>query len=407
MLGRDFWRIWAAAVGNRFGDQVRVAGLALLAAQSTDSAVWLGVVIACNYLPWLLFGLVSGAAVDRLDKRRAFVVADLCRAALCGLLVVSVFAGTVHVLVLAAFAFVLTSLQTVSDSSFTAMLPRIVDRELLAEANSRLSAAQGVAGHFLGAPVGGALFVVAHAFPFLVNGLTLALATVLVLRVRVPDDTGGALRDLRVGALARDVADGLRWFRDNRAVAAYGYAVGVMNFASAGVQATLVLYCVHELGLPQGVYGLALAAWGGGAIVGNLLAPVALRRVDQVSLAMAAQSCQIVGYGLLAFGGGAPAMFVGLALNGFGAGNWNVTATAAIQAASPVDMLGRVGSVLRMVSFGTAPLGAVAGGVLAEVVGLRAPAAVGVVASVAAIGVLVALVVLPRRSTVEREEVRS
>ncbi len=394
-------------MANRFGDQVRVASFALLTADATDDAVWLGVVIGCNYLPWLLFGLLSGAAVDRLDKRRAFVAADLGRAVLCGLLVVSVFAGTVDVAVLAAFAFVLTGLQTVSDAAFTAMLPRVVARDRLAEAHSRLSAAQGVAGQFLGPPVAVALFVVAHALPFAANACTLVFAAMLVLRVRVPRDSGGALRDLRARTLFGDVAAGLRWVRDNRAVAAYGYAVGVMNFASAGVQATLVLYTVRELGLPAGVYGLALAAWGGGAIAGNLVAPLALRRVGPATLAKLAQTCQVVGYGLLVVADGAPEMFLALALNGFGAGNWNVTSTAVIQAASPVDLLGRVGSVMRMVSFGTAPLGALAGGVLADVVSLRAPAAVGVVASVAAIWVLASLTEKPGARPGERSGVRT
>lgn len=404
-LDRDFWRIWAAAVGNRFGDQVRVTAFVLLAAQVTGSPFWLGVAVACNYLPWLCFGLLSGAAVDRLDKRRAFFIADLSRAVVCSLLICSMLIHFVDLPVLIAFAFVLASLQTVSDSSFNAMLPRVVDKQQLPVANARLSAAQGVAGQFVGAPVGAALFVFAREYPFLVNGLTLVLSALLVLRVRVPQDVRGSIRELRIGGLLRDAVLGLRWLLENRNVAAYGYAVGIMNIASSGMQAIMVLYVLHEMRLPASYFGLSTAAWGGGAIIGNLVAIRLIERIGYPGGALCAQGCQVMGYSLLALGNRPATMFVALALNGLGAGSWNVTANAAIQSAIPVKLLARVSSVLRVVAFGTAPIGAVAGGALANAFGLRMPAVLGVLASLAAAALLRALQVSPRLT--RKEVVRS
>ena len=74
-----FHRIWAASAVSSLGDGVYYSALPLLALTLTYNSVIFGAMEAVTLLPWLLFGLIGGALVDRWDRRRTMVVADLTR----------------------------------------------------------------------------------------------------------------------------------------------------------------------------------------------------------------------------------------------------------------------------------------------------------------------------------------
>ncbi|MDT0269484.1 MFS transporter [Streptomyces sp. DSM 44915] len=83
-LGRPFHTLWAAAVVSNIGDGVTLAAAPLLVASLTDSPALVGWAVFVQQLPWLLFSLISGVFVDRLDRRRLIVVVNLPRGALVG-----------------------------------------------------------------------------------------------------------------------------------------------------------------------------------------------------------------------------------------------------------------------------------------------------------------------------------
>ncbi|MGW5332358.1 MFS transporter [Streptomyces bauhiniae] len=399
-LGRDYQLIWCAAVGSRFGDNVRMAALALLTARITDDPRWLGLVAACNYVPWLLFGLLSGAAVDRVNKRLAFMIGDLGRAALVALLACAVLTDWVSLPLLIVFALLLSTLQTISDSSFNPMIPLSVGKEDLPRAHARLSAAQGLAGQFSGAPVGAVLFATARAVPFFVDAATFLAAALLISQLRTSAATeSGRLRDVRMRPLLQDIAVGLRYIVGDRTVSTYAYTVAIMNFAAVGTQSTLVLYVTRELHASATAFGLMSAFWGGGAIIGNMLAEPLSRRLSPQLLSASAVAVQVTGYALIASAPGPGLAFAGMTVYGLTAGVWNVTANSVVQAHAPTELLGRLSSALRMISLGTAPLGALVGGALAAGVSLRAPAAAAVPADVAAAVLISVRVLLPARRT--------
>ena len=66
-----------------------------------------------------------------------------------------------------------------------------------------------------------------------------------------------------------------------------------------------------------------------------------------------------------------------MACGGFTTTLWNVVTVSMRQREVPAELFGRVNSVYRMLGWGTRPLGALAGGIIAEAVGLRAPFIIG------------------------------
>ncbi|HEX6870395.1 MAG TPA: MFS transporter, partial [Micromonosporaceae bacterium] len=176
-----YWKLWTAAVISRLGDALRQVALPMLAVSLTADPRLIALIVVAGQLPWLLFGLLGGAVADRADRRRSMMLVDALRAVLAVGLGLGVALGMVNIWLVLVFVFLLATLGTVFDASAVAMLPAVVAPAALAQANGRLQAAMVAAGGFIGAPLGGALFVAAAAAPFLADGLSFAVAAVLAL----------------------------------------------------------------------------------------------------------------------------------------------------------------------------------------------------------------------------------
>ncbi len=189
-LGSDYWRLLAAGTISNLGDGVMLTAAPSLAATLTTDARLVSGLAVAQTLPWLLFALLSGAVVDRLDRRTVMVTVDAFRAlAFCGLTVV-VATDWVGLPVLYVVFFALGVSETLFDTAALSLMPSIVAPEHLSVANGRLQSGEVVANHLAGPPLGGLLFAAAAAAPFAVEAASFAVAALLVWRIR-------ALRDSR------------------------------------------------------------------------------------------------------------------------------------------------------------------------------------------------------------------
>src|SRR5690606_34599411 len=151
----------------------------LLVASQTDDARLVALAAALHRLPWLFFGLHAGALADRLDRRRVVVAANLVRAAVLVLLVVTISTGHVGISVVLATMFALGVAEVFSDSTTATLTPMLVAKPDLGVANSRLQAGYLVGNQLTGPPVGAFLFAAGMAWPFMVQVVTVLLGAVL------------------------------------------------------------------------------------------------------------------------------------------------------------------------------------------------------------------------------------
>ncbi|MGH6915692.1 MAG: MFS transporter, partial [Geminicoccales bacterium] len=182
--GSAFRAIWLAWTVSIAGDEVSVLALPLAAAATLDaSAFEMGVLSASGTLPFLLFGLLAGVWVDRHRRKPVLVASDVGR----GLLLLSIplaaifDALTMAQLVVVAFAAGLFNV-FFSVASLS-ILPAVVDRSRLVEANSRMEASQAVVRVAMPGPaglliqaVGAPLAIGLDALSFLASGLLVARA---------------------------------------------------------------------------------------------------------------------------------------------------------------------------------------------------------------------------------------
>lgn len=408
-LGRDFRLLLTAGTISNVGDGIDATALPLLAATLTaDPVLFSGVAVAAR-LPWLLFALQAGALADRLDRRLLMAGVNVVRTLLLGLLGVAVLLDGDSILLLYVVSFGLGCAEVLFDTSAQAFLPRIVDTDQLERANGLQMGLETVANQFVGPPLGGLLFATAAAVPILLDAGTFAVAAGLLLLITAsagraairpgsagPGDTApGADPAAEVGppaATARirdEVREGLRWLRGHVLLRSLAVLLGLMNGSFMMFFGILALYALEVLGLDEVQFGFLLTAVALGSVSASL---VASRVVDRLGRARTLWLTLVAAVVLPLVQGltSSAWVFAGAAVV-FGATAvlWNVITVSLRQRVIPDHLLGRVNAVYRFLGWGAMPLGALAGGLLADAFGLRAPfvaASAIMVVGIAALG---------------------
>nr|MDT0657969.1 MFS transporter [Micromonospora sp. DSM 115978] len=370
-LGVGYRWLWSSSALSNLADGVVKVGLPLVAIRYTESPALIAGLMVALTLPWLVFALPAGALADRLDRRRAMIGANTVRATLLGVLALAVVAdlGSIWLLYLVGFAIGAT--ETVYDTSAQSILPQLVPRGLLSRANGRLHAAELTAHQFVGPPLAGFLVVAGAAVAFVGPAAAWAVAVVALLPVR---GRFRVERDRRT-TIRADIAEGLRFLWRHKLLRTLGAMVGGMNFVSNAVFGILVLYAVgpdSAIGLTEPAYGVLLTTAAIGIVLGSLLAARIERWLGRVRALGLSVVCSATFVAVLAVTTNPYAIGVVFFLSGVGIATWNVITVSLRQRITPDRLLGRLNSGYRMLAWGTMPLGAVTGGVLAELLGLRA-----------------------------------
>ncbi len=228
VLGPEYRKLWVASAVSNLGDGITLVAGPLLAATLTRDPVLVAGITFAQRLPWLLFSLLSGALVDRLDRRLTMGTVDLLRFVLLGVLGLAVLAGWATLPLLYAVFFLVGAAETFFANASLAIMPSIVPKEHLDRANGRLFAAELVTNQFAGGPIGGALFAVAAALPFLLDAGTFGVSAVLILALRGSFRVSEPGTPRKTGMLA-EIGEGIGWLLCHRLLLALAIMLGAGN----------------------------------------------------------------------------------------------------------------------------------------------------------------------------------
>ncbi len=386
-LGASYWKLWTSSGLSNLADGVFKIALPLLAIQLTQSPVLIAGLSVAATLPWLLFTLTAGALADRLDRRRLMVSANLGRALLPGLLVGVILLDWGSLWALYIVALMVGVAETLYDTSAQSIMPQVVHRDQLSRANGRLYGVELITNQFIGPPLGGLLVALGVIAGFAVPAALWLVAAGGLLLIR------GSFRTDREHktTLRFDIGEGLRFLRNHSILRTLAVMTGVFNFASSAAFAVLVLFAVgpaSPMGLSATGFGLLLTTSALGAFAGSFIA----ERVEARFGRSASLTLTIFGGALFV---GAPAItdnpfvlgpvfFVGGMLIVL----WNVITVSLRQRITPNRLLGRVNSAYRLMAWGTMPLGAAAGGLLAQWLGLQVMFAIMGMVTLALLGLM-------------------
>ncbi len=395
-LPAAYWRLWWAVGIDNIGDGAFAAAVPLLAVTITRDPRLVSVVSAATYLPWLLLSLPGGALVDRHDRVGLMWRSQAIQAVIVSAVAVLAALGHIGIPVLAITAFGLGACEVVFANAAQAILPDLVAKPLLHKANGNQQTITTIGQQFLGPPIGSLLFAVAVALPFGLDAGSFALSAALLATL-----PRHGRRHAEHPPMRTAIAAGLRWLARHRLLRTLAILLGVNTFCFQLGAATLVLLATQTLHLSARGYGLLLAGAALGSLLGGLLNARVVQQIGALPALLTALGANAVIFVGIGLSPNAVVLAALLAGNGFVTTLWNIVTVSLRQQIVPSELLGRVNSVYRMLGWGLIPLGALTGGLVAHVFGLRAPYPIaGVLRGIA---MLVALPVLIRASREPRD----
>jgi MFS family permease len=375
-----FARLWAATGVSLVGSQITLLAFPLTAVLALHaSASEVAALAAAGTAPFLVFGLPAGVWMERWSLRRLMVLTDLARAVLLAAVPVAFALHALTMMQLYATAFAVGACGVFFDVAALSVLPAIVPPARIAAANSLVEVVR--AGAQTSGPALGGLLVHALTAPVAVLADAISYLLSAGLLRRLPDQRVSGASPFR-GPLWREVRAGVGFCLRHPYIRLLAGGAAWINFWVEALMAVFLTYAVRELHLSAAAIGVVLAVSNVGYLVGSLLVPRLNVRIG-VGPAIVVGVALNAGLVLVAAAPRSqpmPWLVAGFTIFAAGSALWNVNAVSLRQASTDPAMMARMNASNRFLIWGTMPLGAAAGGVLASVLGLGSAMLVAAVA---------------------------
>lgn len=374
-VNRNFRLFWVGETTSALGNSLATLLLPLIATLELGSSAFeVSLVVGSVWVPWIFLGLPAGAWVDRLPLRPIMIMCDVASAVLFASVPVVWWLDMLTLPYLLLVGLLTGAASVFFSTAFHVYMPLVLTPEKLLSGNAKLQGAESfvqVAGPGLAGPLAKLMGSVTS---LLVNAVTFVVSAVCLLLIRggVSEREPG---DPDPGSLRQQILAGLRFVVHDpylRPLVTYG---ALNNLMLMGYEAIQVPYLVRTLNASPVAVGLLVAcASVGGVLASVLVTPVTKRFGSSRGLFIIIVST--VPFGLLiplAGSGARLALFgLGVLVPVIGVIAFNVVLNAFRQTYCPPRLLGRVVSTTMVVNLGALPIGAVIGGSLGSLVGLRA-----------------------------------
>jgi len=387
----DFLKLWTAGTVSFFGWPI--TGLAIpLAAVSVLGAgpVEMGYLNAAGTLAFIVLGLPAGVIVDRMKRRKLVIALEILSGSVILLVPIAAALGALRLPLLYVVEFLIGCISVVGTVAYQALLPSLVGRDRLVEANARFQLS-GSAAQVAGPGIGGVLVQLLTApFALLVTAVSQLAVVGLLVATRVRE----AAPPPRERDLVAEVREGLEIVFNDKTIRSIMFCGTTHNIFSNGMLVALyVLYATRELHVTPAELGIAFAAAGPGSLIGSLLAarvPRAAGLGPTIGAMQVLTGVARLAMPVAALAASAVPPFLTLAAGEFTLAVartiFNVNQLSLRQSITPDHQQGRMNASIRFVMWAVVPLGALAGGWLGDAIGLVPTIWIGVAGTTLASG---------------------
>jgi hypothetical protein len=363
---RDFMLLQAGQLLSNTGTESTSIAYPLLVLAVTGSAARAGVVSFARTLPWALLALPAGVLADRWDRRRLMIAADGVRMLAIGCLAAAVLLHQVAFWAIPLVAFVEGSGTVLFLAAHAGAMRAVVPARQLPAAAGAQTGRQAAVG-LVGPLLGGALFELSQALPFVVDAASYASSTVSLLAMRTPFQQ--AREPDRLSLRVR-LAEGFHFLWGHPFLRTCALLFGLANFIGPGVLLAVVVIGRRQ-GLSGGAVGVLVAAVGGCLLLGALASPLVRRRLP-VRAVLLLELWTWPGCAVFLVWPNVYVLTAAILPTALAIPSTNSVVHGYRIAMTPDRLLGRVESVRITISLLIAPLGALAAGVLLDATTARA-----------------------------------
>ncbi|HUC04093.1 MAG TPA: MFS transporter [Acidimicrobiales bacterium] len=357
---REFVLLQSGQLLSNVGTQATTIAYPLLVLALTHSATRAGLVTFARALPLALLALPAGEIADRRDRRSVMILADAVRVAAVGSLATMVLAHAVEFWTIPVIAFVEGCGAALFGAAAPGALRAIVPREQLPVAVSMRTGRNALV-RLVGPPVGGVLYQLARAVPFLVDVVSYACSTISMLLLRTPFQEP---RQPDPSSLRARLAEGIQFVWNQPFLRSIALLFALANFIGPGL-----LFALVVLARAQGLNGFAIGAlvavFGVSLLAGSVLSGY-VRRVLPVRGVMVLELWTWCGCALFVIWPSVYVLTACLVPTGLAIPATDSVVHAYRIAITPDHVLGRAESVRSAISLAIASLGPLVAGLLLE-----------------------------------------
>jgi predicted MFS family arabinose efflux permease len=362
---RDFVLLQTGQALSTVGSSMTQIAYPLLVLATTHSPAKAGVVGFANIVPYALFALLAGVAVDRWNRKRLMILMDVVRALGATSIVVALALGDLTFAQICIVAFLEGSAFVFFNIAEVGALRSVVPARQLPDA-AAAEQARFATVTLVGPPLGGALFGIARALPFLADAASYAFSVVSLLWMRTPFQLE---RERDPTPLRAQIREGIGWLWAHKYLRTSALIFAGDNFVFQAIFLTFVVVARRD-GLSSGRIGLLIAAFGTAGLLGSLAAPRAAKLFSIRTIMLLNQWLNGLFVLFLLFA--SPYTLVACVLPVAFLSPWlNAVVIGYRTAVTPDHLVGRVSSVARNIALVAQPLGPLAAGLLLASFGAR------------------------------------
>jgi MFS family permease len=367
-MDQAFKRLWGANLFTNLADGLGKTAFPLLAITLTRDPILISIIGALTMLPWLLFAIPIGAIVDNVDRRIALATTNSIRMLIAA--TISLLIATDHMTIfwLYLVTFIVGICEVFADTISQSLIPAIVKNKELEKANSRMEMTFTVVQDFVGAPIGGLLYAIAIALPFIVNSFGFLIAAILCASIPLPQALieHQKSKDIRSADLVSEIKFGINYLFNHKQLRRIVITSTTIGFCWSFASSTQILYLVEDLGMNPKKFGFFLTFNGLIVLLGAMSAPQTAKVIGRgltLAIAIFASSLTIFLQGLV------PNIWwflIPSALNAFWLPHWNILLMSTYQRIIPQDLYGRIHGARRTLIWGMMPIASFLGGIVAK-----------------------------------------
>lgn len=362
---RDFVLLQAGQLLSSVGTASTTIAYPLLVLALTHSPAKVGVVTFARFVPYPFFGVLTGVAADRWNRRRLMILADAIRVLAVGALAAAILSGHVGLWQIALVAFVEGTASVLFYAAQSGALRAVVPSPQLPDAVSTEVARESVVG-VAGPPLGGVLFGFGRAIPFVLDAVSYACSTLSLLAMRTPFQEE-RVRDR--STIRAQIAEGFRFLWAHPFLRTCALLFGLANFIFPGVLIVIVVVGKRQ-GLSSAEIGLLTAAFGVCLLIGSLLSPF-FRRVLSVRRILLLELWTWTGSGVFLVWPNVFVLVAGILPQALTIPTTDSVVIGYRTAMTPDRLIGRVNGAARNISLLVSPLGPLAAGLLLSALSAR------------------------------------
>ena len=374
MLSRDFRLIFVGTTISLLGDQFALIAIPWLTLQLTKDPLTLGFVLALEGIPRGIVMLLGGAITDRFSPRLMMLAADIIRCVLTIIIAFAVFTGTIQIWMLYVYSLVFGLVSGFKVPAENSIVPMLVDNQDLQAGNSLMMSSAQVA-QFIGPTIAGILIgrysdsFFGIALAYAINATGFAISAICLWLIHTGDRRQPSEESTEKESIWTSILAGMKYLWTDEALLLIILVMAGLNLLLVG-PIMVGIPVLADQRLPEGAmaFGLLISAYAGGNLAGYLVAGTLPRpsgntmRIVFISFMIAFGAV----IGALGFIQSTWEDFILLFILGLGNGYIDILLFTWIQMRVPIEMLGRMMSIVMFASYGLGPISQAISGVILQ-----------------------------------------